>query len=189
MDLCTWDWGTIATLVGAIIPSIVALCIFRQWRVQKACEVIAIEAKSTINDLFKLNNIFAKLIFLDIENNQDLENRIKEFSALSYNVKTKLTFIRKTVKDEDNVIKNSINEFIKSNDEVIELFKPHLSSRENNFLVFGLHMGTRENNKYFQDITSIVLEICKDIAMYKDVNFKEISKALNQVTNLSNEHT
>lgn len=46
MEVCSWDWGAIATFIGAGIASITAWLISKQWRDQKGSEVIANEAKS-----------------------------------------------------------------------------------------------------------------------------------------------
>ena len=54
MDICSWDWGAIGSIAGAIATFTgagVALFISWQWKHQKASEVIANEAKKFIVNL------------------------------------------------------------------------------------------------------------------------------------------
>lgn len=53
MEVCNWDWGAIATLIGAGIASTTAWCISNEWRNQKGSEVIANECKLILLDLNK----------------------------------------------------------------------------------------------------------------------------------------
>lgn len=35
MDICSWNWGAIGSMVSTLIPSAVALYIFSKWKHQK----------------------------------------------------------------------------------------------------------------------------------------------------------
>lgn len=69
MEVCSWDWGAIATFVGAGV----ALYISCQWKNQKGSEVIANEAKEYIYNLSKL-----ELIQMEIETKSTTAKRRKE---------------------------------------------------------------------------------------------------------------
>lgn len=54
IDFSTWDWGTIASLIGAtasVISVILVIYIFGKWKGQKQQEVVAIEAGTLIEKI------------------------------------------------------------------------------------------------------------------------------------------
>lgn len=63
MDICSWDWGAIGSIVGAVATfyaARVAICIANKWRIQKKTEVRAIEARKLLDYLFELKSMFYK---------------------------------------------------------------------------------------------------------------------------------
>lgn len=65
MDVCSWDWGAIATFIGAGV----ALFISWQWKQQKASEVIANEAKKYIVNLSILQSLQSEIHRIIYESN------------------------------------------------------------------------------------------------------------------------
>lgn len=65
MDVCSWDWGAIATFTGAGV----ALFISWQWKHQKASEVIANEAKKFIVNLSILQSLQSEIHKIIYESN------------------------------------------------------------------------------------------------------------------------
>ncbi|CAM9412198.1 MULTISPECIES: hypothetical protein [Acinetobacter] len=72
MDICSWDWGAIGSIAGAIATFTgagVALFISWQWKHQKASEVIANEAKKFIVNLSILQSLQSEIHKIIYESN------------------------------------------------------------------------------------------------------------------------
>lgn len=55
-NICVLDWGMVSNLLAIIVPSVVALYIAYQWKIQKKAEVFAEVAKTLLQDLFILDS-------------------------------------------------------------------------------------------------------------------------------------
>lgn len=160
-------------IIATFFSGLVALVIFTQWNKQKGSEVVANEAKAVITDLFELNKIFSELIYVNIEDSDELISKIKSFKSISYSIGSKLTFISKTIHDKDQKIEKNIKKLIDLNVKFDKLLEPYSYEISNkNFIDFGIHMDLlviNENKELmqFRKYASLVLENCKNIAMYK----------------------
>lgn len=65
MEVCSWDWGAIATFTGAGVTILVAIVAYWIWLKQKGKEVIANEAKEYIYNLSKLESIQTEIETVD----------------------------------------------------------------------------------------------------------------------------
>lgn len=79
IDFSTWDWGTIASLVGAtasVISVILVIYIFGKWKSQKQKEVVAIEAGILIE---KIKTLQEQVIAATMESgiNPNFVNKVR----------------------------------------------------------------------------------------------------------------
>lgn len=175
MDLCTWDWGAIGSILGAIatfVGTFVAVYIFSQWKKQKGSEVVANEAKYAINELFELNKILLELVNFHFDNSSELREKLINFISTSYNTLAKLTFIQNTIFDDRERIEESIKEFHKITVELISIFTANLDRENVDIVKFRARiaiMKIDENNEIelFRRHSIKVIEHCKNIAMYE----------------------
>lgn len=80
MDVCSWDWGAISTIIGAGIASATALYISRQWRNQKGSEVIANEANKAFKVLSEIEILsFSALKHFKDDNYKHLVSTYTEY--------------------------------------------------------------------------------------------------------------
>lgn len=175
MDLCTWDWGAIGSILGAgatFTAAGIALYIFNKWKYQKASEVVANEAKYAINEVFELNKVFSDLINFNFDNSIDLKRKIDTFMSLAYNSHTKLTFIQNTIYDDNKVVEKSIAEFRKIIVKLISIFTLDMDRKDIDIQIFRARVAIMKGEKnneieLFDKYAIEVLENCKKIAMYK----------------------
>lgn len=175
MDLCTWDWGAIGSILGAgatFIAAGVALYIFTQWKNQKASEVVANEAKYTINEIFELNKVFLDLVDLSFNDSTELKRKIDTFISLTYSSLAKLAFIENTIFDDNGKIAESISDFHDITEKLISIFTRDMGYRNINIDIFIGRVAIMKEDKdseiaVFNKYAIAVLENCKRIAMYK----------------------
>jgi hypothetical protein len=82
MNVCNWDWGAIGSIAGAIATFTgagVALYISRQWREQKASEIIAKDSKDLIENIIKNISTLGEIIYKDTSSIIRNENVINSF--------------------------------------------------------------------------------------------------------------
>lgn len=116
MDLCTWDWGAIGSILGAVATLIaagVALYIFTQWKNQKGSEIVAHEAKEAIKEL--LENMYTINILMgDLNEGEKISiNRYMHYNDEINILLERLLFIEACVAIAD--FKNKIDSFSKNN--------------------------------------------------------------------------
>ena len=80
--MCSVDWGIVkdilVALIGAGIPSVVALFVFLKWKDQKGSELIASESRQVIKEALELVKII-NYIGHGFYENEDLEIEIEKF--------------------------------------------------------------------------------------------------------------
>lgn len=160
-------------IIATFFSGLVALVIFTQWNKQKGSEVVANEAKSVIIDLFELYKIFLELIHFNIDSSEELISKIKSFKSVSYSVGAKLTFISKTIHDKDQKIEKNIKKLTELNIKIDKLLEPYLNEIDDERLqkferyMYSLVDSQNEDLIQFKKYMNLVLEDCKNIAMYK----------------------
>lgn len=170
MNTCTFDWEIVSRFISPLTTVVIAYFVYRLWHKQKRKEVIATESKSIIDDIFEMNKYFFEITHMNVKNEEDLLLKMNEFRALSYQIKAKLTFLNNAIKNKD--ISIEIKRFGITNNKILDLFLMHENTKNSDLLDFGLHLELLKNNNTneiinFQNNISSILEICKEVAMYK----------------------
>ncbi|MFP0274337.1 hypothetical protein [Acinetobacter baumannii] len=169
MQSCTLNWEIISRFISPISTFVIAFIVYQLWHKQKRKEVVATESKSIINDVFEMNKYFFEITHMNVKDEADLLIKMNDFRTLSYQIKAKLTFINNAIKNKD--ISNEIKKFGITNNKILDLFLMYETNKNRDLLDFGLHLEllNKDNNEIinFQNNISSILEICKEIAMYK----------------------
>ncbi|SEL33849.1 hypothetical protein [Acinetobacter sp. DSM 11652] len=111
MEACSWDWGAIATLIGALV----ALYISWQWRKQKCNEVIATECREVIGIL--LANIASLNHAKDMYNLAQKKDLLIEFKSSYLNILSRILLLNITIKNTDNTALPLITSYLKLLDD------------------------------------------------------------------------
>lgn len=87
MDICSWNWGAIASIASAIITSLVAICISRKWKAQKASEVLSNEAEKVLSLLIDYKKSLIGLdSCLSTPSKNDSEKKLEEFREITHSL-------------------------------------------------------------------------------------------------------
>lgn len=106
MDVCSWNWGAIASIVSALITGIVAICISSKWRHQKNREILSNEAA---NVLIAIQDYVEKIIELHslIMNREDDSPHKKEVENLkkaARKLRDRSFLFSELITDEDDLV-------------------------------------------------------------------------------------
>ncbi|MCH7394200.1 hypothetical protein MMP66_07885 [Acinetobacter dispersus] len=175
MDLmCTIDWGLLFKLLQIVVPIGIAISVYLVWHKQKEKEVIAVEAKSIIMEMFELNKIFSDLYNHNYTTTEELIEKMKSFKAQRWFLIAKLSFLRNCISNKK--FKEWVNDF---NDETIKinnLINPYLvKGSKKDMLEFSLVLEImnseidEEGLHPFRLTQIYLLEACKDLAMYRPI--------------------
>lgn len=110
---CSWNWGAIGSIAGAgatLIATIVAICIFKQWRNQKGSEVIANEANEIVKNLSVLHENIKYITTHSINKNYAL-SMFKDIEDLSNKNKRELLFLKASIVNEN--LEKLLDNFLK----------------------------------------------------------------------------
>ncbi|QDK96707.1 hypothetical protein FM020_01800 [Acinetobacter tandoii] len=94
MGVCSWDWGAIGSIAGALATlgaGLIALWISHQWRKQKGSEVIANEAESLILLLNEYEEEYMA-VHSSIVNKEKITLEINKLKDLALKVRRKTQF-------------------------------------------------------------------------------------------------
>lgn len=87
MDICSWNWGVIASIVSALITGFVAIYISSKWEEQKSSEVLSSEAEKVLSLLIDYKKA---LISLDSCLNKypknDSEKKLEELREIAHSL-------------------------------------------------------------------------------------------------------
>ncbi|WP_336151179.1 hypothetical protein [Acinetobacter ursingii] len=107
--MCSVDWvilkDILVALIGAGIPSVVAVCVFLRWKNQKGSEVIANEAKSLIIKIAKLQSLQAE-IFKLLNQSDDFkfpEDEFSEFKKTKNELSDSMNFLGFALKHDKSL--------------------------------------------------------------------------------------
>ena len=134
--MCSINWAIVKdiliALIGAGIPSLVALYIFFGWSKQKEKEVIALEAKNTLINLEKLFLIQNDIFFWFTLNNGVIdEESFQEFKQIKDSLENSIMLLSHALKDQE------LTQYL---DEVLDLvknFERTLTGYNKSFLDLG----------------------------------------------------
>ncbi|EPF73781.1 hypothetical protein [Acinetobacter rudis] len=172
MDLCVFDWKSIAPIIAALIASSIAattaLYISNKWSGQKGSEVVANEAKNVAIDLEEVESIYLELLSYEDELGMpDYFNNIKSrlFELLDKNQK-RLSFMEKFVATSSKlriiskykaVLKLIDSKFYNSKSgEKVETYVQLMENIEDDF----------ENGEIIKDL-QVLADVCREIALYR----------------------
>ena len=133
MDLCVVDWRAIAPIFAALIASGTALYISNKWNKQKGAEVVANEAKQTIQDILEIINISYQMNSIVASPDFNAE-KFKQFELLNEQILRSSLFINECIVIDD--FKLLLDEF----------HQQCLSVKD-----IGFEFDPLKNNKKFKD--------------------------------------
>lgn len=128
MNVCSWDWGAIATIVSAVFAGLVAWRISQTWNHQKGSEVIASECKNLWYELDKLDGIYRNLernSTYRSENHDNFFSNVKAWKEMNI---SKINLIESLLKESGKNIEN-INLKLLEIKEALRLFDTHYMLR------------------------------------------------------------
>lgn len=107
MEVCSFNWELASKFVPLVTPVVsifLAIFVYRVWHTQKGKEVIANQAKESIIQLTKLDNLH-KEIFNGIRKEELDPKKIQEFNALHKEFSDSSTFLLSALRSDKKLSK------------------------------------------------------------------------------------
>lgn len=106
MDICSWDWGAIASIVSALITGIVAICISNKWRHQKNCEILSNEAANVLIAIQDYKEKIIKLhsLIMDFEDDSSHEKEVENLKKVARKLKDRSFLFSELITDKDDLV-------------------------------------------------------------------------------------
>jgi len=167
MDVCSWDWGAIATFTGTGV----ALYISKEWRNQKGKEVLANEAKSIINELNLIHEKAHQLQDLLLSGNlEKLKSQIKEFvedrNNIDLNMNLFNTLVEVNFKEKDIQLEKFKQLHMNATYQLVGKINTILE-KDNNFIYENQGIIIDERGRY-QDFNIQIKHYIANYAVYKN---------------------
>jgi molybdopterin converting factor small subunit len=128
MSVCVLDWGSISTITGAILASVVAWCISEKWNGQKSSEVISSECKNLWYELDKLSDIYEKLEYNSAYKSENHTIFFSDVLAWKDKNTSKINLIEALLKESGKNIQQVSSRLSKIKD-ALNLFDTHYMLR------------------------------------------------------------
>ncbi|MDM1783385.1 hypothetical protein [Acinetobacter bereziniae] len=154
-------------LIGAGIPSLVAVLIFFKWKNQKGSEVIANEAKQMVKDLLEQ----IKLIMFMNEGRYEIEEHEEQFlkfKALFEKSVIDITYVEDCIYVKELELK--FRSYTKHGNEIIKLKSKNTLDFDNPNFIDKLKTETKKFSEFAMDLVNLL----KPYSIYhKDFKFKD----------------
>ena len=160
MEICSWDWGALATFTGAGV----ALYISWQWKNQKASEVIANESKDIIYSLNEIVKVTDEMFYAFMGNT--LKKEGEEYDQLQQNMWFRLETIYNLILIKKKCHDDKLLKLIESFKQASHLFRGKV-----NYALENKHkLSSEDINKQivesFGDLKDVSRDLKNDLAMY-----------------------
>ncbi|MGP5543303.1 hypothetical protein ACTXMH_12260 [Psychrobacter celer] len=112
MDICSWNWGAIGSMVSTLIPSAVALYIFSKWKHQKKHEVLSNEAANVLIAIQDYREKIIKLhsLIMNIEDNSPHKKEVKSLKKATHKLRDSSFLFSELITEKDNLVLKKIAE-------------------------------------------------------------------------------
>lgn len=165
MEICTWDWGAITTLMAAGIAAGVAFLISNQWGNQKGKEFVANEAKlliEAVNDLFsegkELYELLEDVRPLQGENN-DIRREIDKLSFGAKKLWKNMQFFEDCLDQNKLISELPLSDRVLRIIQLCNMYSSTYSNRENLIANVLYPNSEYEFNSYWSELEIINIEL------------------------------
>ena len=172
MDMCEIDWGSLSTIIAALIASATAFCISNKWQGQKGQEVLATESRLLLYDLYELKEHMIFLVSDKLNRDVNFQDEINKFENRVSKIQKSLLFLSNELESNHHNEIKELWESLNLTNKELASYRSENDHENKTTALFKLNLTIleKENKNFWGDLDSLidrVVKILRNKALYK----------------------